>query len=461
MRNRVVIIGGGLSGLASGFELMKQNWHVTVLESTSRPGGRVMTVRDRFSDGLYAEAGAEGINAKHAFTLKYAREFGLKLKPISILGAHGQTLSILSAPWSIRLRIRGRVFTPPQLMLNPFRIPYRLKFRERLVFPLGLTDLYTRRLEKKYKDIGNPLHAELLHLDKISFADFLIESRASPDAVALIEEHHLFASLKQLSALYMIWEQARRDFDGKFYRIEGGNDGLPFEFARRLGKNIVYNSQVTHVVREGDTLAVQYSREGRSERLGTDRVICTLPLPAARRVIFDPPLAALKRQALEQIGYTSLLKTHLQFSKRFWQGRWSACGYSDTPLQYLLHTTSDQPGVRGIVTSFSTGSFAKQLGAMGDGALPFARDLLAEMDPAAAEAYEGGYIKNWDTDPWVGGTHPQFNVGQMTAFWPELSRSEGSLHFAGEHTSFFTGWMNGALQSADRVVREILGGDRA
>ena len=42
-----------------------------------------------------------------------------------------------------------------------------------------------------------------------------------------------------------------------------------------------------------------------------------------------------------------------------------------------------------------------------------------------------------------------------------LAGAEGEavdgLHFAGEHTSPWTGWMQGALESARRVVHEIAG----
>jgi monoamine oxidase len=34
------------------------------------------------------------------------------------------------------------------------------------------------------------------------------------------------------------------------------------------------------------------------------------------------------------------------------------------------------------------------------------------------------------------------------------------VHFAGEHTSLWIAWMNGALESAERVVEEILAADR-
>ena len=52
---------------------------------------------------------------------------------------------------------------------------------------------------------------------------------------------------------------------------------------------------------------------------------------------------------------------------------------------------------------------------------------------------------------------------QAGRMFPELQREfldtlaavEGRIHFAGEHTSPWTGWMQGALESARRVVREI------
>jgi len=48
-----------------------------------------------------------------------------------------------------------------------------------------------------------------------------------------------------------------------------------------------------------------------------------------------------------------------------------------------------------------------------------------------------------------------FKPGQMTAWLPHIARAEGRIHFAGEHASTQPGWMEGALESADRVVAEI------
>ena len=70
---KVVILGAGMAGLVAGFELSKLGHDVTILEARTRPGGRVHTLREPFSDGLYAEAGAARIPDEHELTLKYVK----------------------------------------------------------------------------------------------------------------------------------------------------------------------------------------------------------------------------------------------------------------------------------------------------------------------------------------------------------------------------------------------------
>ena len=88
---RIVILGAGIAGLVSAYELKRAGWDVTVLEARERVGGRVWTVRggDRivqtgrndqvceFSDGLYLNAGAARIPHSHHVILGYARSLGV------------------------------------------------------------------------------------------------------------------------------------------------------------------------------------------------------------------------------------------------------------------------------------------------------------------------------------------------------------------------------------------------
>ncbi|HWW77538.1 MAG TPA: FAD-dependent oxidoreductase [Pyrinomonadaceae bacterium] len=77
---KVVVLGAGLAGLAAGYELTKAGYDVLLLEAQKRPGGRVLTLRV-FDGGMYADAGAARIPDNHEWTLRYVKEFGLRLLP--------------------------------------------------------------------------------------------------------------------------------------------------------------------------------------------------------------------------------------------------------------------------------------------------------------------------------------------------------------------------------------------
>jgi monoamine oxidase len=79
---KIIVIGAGMAGLSAAYELSQLGHDVTILEARQRPGGRVQTLREPFSDGLYAEAGAARIPGNHDLTLKYVKLFNLELEPM-------------------------------------------------------------------------------------------------------------------------------------------------------------------------------------------------------------------------------------------------------------------------------------------------------------------------------------------------------------------------------------------
>src|SRR5207253_6013151 len=79
---KILIIGAGMAGLSAGYELSQAGHEVTILEARLRAGGRVHTLREPFSDGLYAEAGAARIPDNHELTLKYVKLFDVPLEPM-------------------------------------------------------------------------------------------------------------------------------------------------------------------------------------------------------------------------------------------------------------------------------------------------------------------------------------------------------------------------------------------
>lgn len=61
----------------------------------------------------------------------------------------------------------------------------------------------------------------------------------------------------------------------------------------------------------------------------------------------------------------------------------------------------------------------------------------------------------YDHDEWARGAYAWFRPGQMASLMPHVAGAEGRVHFAGEHASSLPGWMHGALESGNRVAREI------
>lgn len=79
---RIIILGAGLAGMTAGLELVKAGHEVIILEARDRPGGRVHTLREPFTDGQFAESGAARIPDDHDLTIKYVRQFSLELEPM-------------------------------------------------------------------------------------------------------------------------------------------------------------------------------------------------------------------------------------------------------------------------------------------------------------------------------------------------------------------------------------------
>ena len=97
---RVVVLGGGIAGLATAYELGKAGYDCTILEARDRTGGRNFTVRGgdsttdlygntqtaRFADGHYMNAGPARI-PQWMITLDYCRELGVPIQVFTNVNA--------------------------------------------------------------------------------------------------------------------------------------------------------------------------------------------------------------------------------------------------------------------------------------------------------------------------------------------------------------------------------------
>jgi monoamine oxidase len=77
-KKRVIVVGAGLAGLSAAYELLQAGHEPLILEAQQRVGGRIYTMREPFSRGLYGEAGAMRIPRSHRLTTAFIEKFGLQ-----------------------------------------------------------------------------------------------------------------------------------------------------------------------------------------------------------------------------------------------------------------------------------------------------------------------------------------------------------------------------------------------
>jgi len=418
------------------------------MDALDRPGGRVHTLRGEFADGLYAEAGAVYVPDTHYHTVDLARELGVELVPAPRgRGAAGA-----------RYFVRGR-----SVSVQPGRAarwPVELSPSEAGMAPAALLARYAGPV---LDAIGDPQHPSwpseaALRLDGVSFAEMLRGRGASAGAVSLIRLGYLDEwgdGVDSVSALSLLRDLALQRGVGGMSRVAGGTDRLPRALAGRLGARVRYGAAVTAIEQDRDGVRVEIAeREGRRV-VAADRVVCAIPFPVLRTVRVSPALSPGKRRAVDGLRTTSITRVYLQVRERCW-ARDDIAVPTDLPIMHAVDATAGQAGRRAVLEAFISGPSARLAAAMRPEArVAFAREHGDRVHPGLSRHVEHGTAVAWDADPWALGDYAWFAPGEMRAFLPHLARAEGRIHFAGDHTSPWPGWMQGALASGIRAAEEV------
>ena len=232
---------------------------------------------------------------------------------------------------------------------------------------------------------------------------------------------------------------------------------MPKAFAKKLGTKIKYNRSLQSLAFNSKRITANVIEDGKPTSIKAIKCVLALPASILRSVKIDPGFSSEKTNCIQKQQYGHVMKIAMQYRKRFWDEN-NSIGqrvFTDTPLRRIYHFSIDQPGPRGILLTFTSGEDAKKLGRFNENRrMKVAQNTCKNIWPEAPKYWENGITKYWNEDPFIKASYSLAGVGQK-GYREILAKSEGPVHFAGEHTALHRASMNGAIESGLRVAQEV------
>ena len=318
---KVVVLGAGIGGLVSAYELRKLGYDVTLLEARERPGGRNWTGRGgtkveftdgttqtiKWEEGNYQNLGPARLPSTHLTMLGYARELGVPME-VEINTTRSSLLQNDKAndgkPVVQRKAIndtRGHVSELLAKCINQGALDADItkEDRERMVtFLNGYGPL-----DKTGKYMGS----ERAGLKVYPGAGTQTEQIEMP-----LDMHTLLDANFWNGLLY----EEVSDWQATMMQPVGGMDQIPYAFAKSLGEIVKYNSPVTQIRKTGKGVSVMYTQGGAEKKIDADYCICAMPFSMLKKTPndFSPEFKAVIDGST--MGHS--LKIPWE-SRRFWE----------------------------------------------------------------------------------------------------------------------------------------------
>lgn len=439
----VIVLGAGLAGLNAALLLEQFGLSVRVLEASQRIGGRLHTLDEVAG---HPEAGGTTIGKAYARIVDMANRLGVKLQP-----SEG---SPLLNEQRLVFHIQGRRMSYAEWASaaeNPLPAAVRALPPDRALGRLlGVSPL---------KSVGDWRDSSNFIYD-VAVQGELMKRGLSDAAVRLLDANNSYGdTLAETSLLNLYYVQTNlkeiMKFPGPVQGVAGGNQRLPEAMARALRGDLLLGREVASVRTGADSAVVRCADGSRHE---SRFVVCALPLPALRRVRFNPGLPALHAKAVRQVPYARVTQLHLEVERPFWEAEDVApFVWSDGPLGRIFANDRQGRGQADSLTVWINGPRAARWDAVKEVDLQRQLDAeLARIFPSSRGAVRVARRISWHRSALAGGAWANWLPGQIASFSNVVARPHGPVHFAGEHTSLTLRGMEGAMESGERAAGEIL-----
>ena len=464
---RVVIIGAGIAGLVLAYELRKSGYQPLVLEARPRPGGRNWSLRGGDTvietdssqhvawdqnEHLYFNPGPARLPYHHEGILAYCRTLGV---PLEVLcndnrGALMQDDHAFGGAPQLNRRVvndaRGYVA----------ELAAKAVDKDLLTQPVSTDD--KERLRAFLREFGA--------LDKdLAYQGSSRAGWAEPPDATRAGTPNQPLDLRQILASDF-WRGPMQF--GEFSTMAatmlqpvGGMGRIGEAFGRALRRVIMYQAVVTQLRRTeaGARIAWKHAGTGVEHRIDAPFVVVTIPFPALHEV--DTDFTPAIRAAMASVDYVPAAKVAFQASRRFWeldQQIYGGISWTSRDATQVWYPSGGLQQAKGILVgayiwsedvgnAFAAKPLAQRLSdTLGD---------VAHLHPDAPRWLGQGVSVAWKNIPYTRSGWAEWSREARATQFPLLLKGDGPYLFAGEHMSFITGWQEGAVRSAHKVLGDI------
>lgn len=419
----VVIVGAGFSGLRAARELKTSGRSVVVLEAAERVGGRAFSRESKTDPGTVVDVGGTFIHRHHHPRLSAELDrYAVVTQP--------------AVPFTVFSNRLGPGQRDSTLPIPAEEAPEV----ERVLYCL-LRDAHRIDIEVGLENQG----LEDLDISAAEYFDALNMPPVTGQLVRSWTRNMMGQKLQDASALWVLQFIAAHGYSvlGVVLSLDEVISHGTAELTQAIAKEVgdVRLAQPVYALRQHkDHVEVDY---GHGERVHAKHVVVAVPMSAMSAMRFEPALSGPRADVIAE-------------------------GHGGRGLKMLIQVTGVPEGIS----------------CTGDGVFPTLYDYLPSsdggrilvgftdrdsLDPADDEAVEAAvhhYLPDavvtgidyhdWTEDPYVRAPWASPRIGQATRAHKALGEQMGRIHFAGSDVSLrFPGYIEGALETADRAVAEI------
>jgi monoamine oxidase len=467
---RVVILGAGIAGLVSAYELRKAGYQVTVLEARARPGGRAFTVRrgtaideldsqqrvDWDEDPeLFFDAGAARLPGHHQGILGYARELNVRLEVLS--NQNRNALVHNSRAFGGQPQRDQRVNADARGYIAELAA----KSIDQVALGRQLSGAEQEKLRTFIREFGG-LDEQLVYRGSIrsGYRELPGGGAASGKSYDPLDINQLFEA-GFWNQLYQFEESPVQV--PTMLRPVGGMSKIAEAIAHSLGKIVRYEIEVTRLRRnEGGGGQIEFrdlrSGRGATNKLEADYILVTIQpglLPD-----LDHDFSPRVREALAAPEGSPLAKVAFQAERRFWEldeQIYGGISWTDHPITQVWYPSNGIHARKGILV----GAYLLRDGdEFGRKPLPERLELALQggelLHPQRYRKHlSRGYSVAWRKVKYSSGATTHWSEAARAKHYNTLLEPDGPYYFAGEYLSYVNGWQEGAVRSAHYAIERL------